>query len=125
MTEHVGMSRYQIRYDRWRDWLLGLLGMGRRWSVVVVSRDEVRVALGLGFRATFPRASVIDVAPYAGRVFAHGWRGEWLVNGSSHGIVAMSVGPHARGYVVGVPVKVRRLLVSVTEPDPFIAQLLG
>jgi len=89
---------------------------------------QVQVALGWGFRATFPLASVTDASPYVGRVMgwgAHGWRGEWLVNGSSHGVVAISISPHARGYVVGVPVKLRRLLVSVTEPDQLIAQLSG
>jgi hypothetical protein len=124
----VGTRTYDIRYDRWCGWLLGVLGMGRRVSRVTVDDTNLHVTLGWGFRTTLPLASVTGASSYTGRVYgwgAHGWRGEWLVNGSSHGIVAISINPAASGYVVGVPVKLRRLLVSVIEPEQLIAQLVG
>ena len=52
---------------------------------------------------------------------AHGWRGRWLVNGSSKGIVELTIDPRVRAYVMGVPVKLRTLWVSVTDPDALIA----
>ncbi len=122
----AGGTTYEFSYDRWCGWLLGCLGMGRRFSHVVVDDAQVHVAMGFGFRATVPRASITAASPYTGRILgwgAHGWRGKWLVNGSSHGIVAISISPQGRGHVLGFPVKLRLLLVSVTEPDQLIAEL--
>ena len=47
---------------------------------------------------------------------AHGWRGEWLVNGSSSGIVRIELEPPGRAKVCGVPVELRVLRVSVEDP---------
>jgi hypothetical protein len=51
---------------------------------------------------------------------AHGWRGRWLVNGSSKGIVELTIDPPTRAYVMGVPVTLKTLWVSVTEPEALI-----
>ena len=53
----------------------------------------------------------------------HGWNGRWLVNGSSHGIVRIDLDPAQRAWVVGLPVSLRTLRVSVEDPDALIAAL--
>lgn len=47
----------------------------------------------------------------------HGAAGRWLVNGSGEGILAIDFEPVQRAYVLGIPVRLRQLLVSVEEPD--------
>lgn len=50
----------------------------------------------------------------------HGFRGEWLVNGSSKGIVEFGVDPPLTARVMGVPTLLKRLRISVTDPDALI-----
>jgi hypothetical protein len=79
--------------------------------------------MSVGFSTQIPLSSVTNAAPYHGMVTgwgAHGWRGRWLVNGSSKGIVELTVDPPARAYVLGFPIKLRTLRVSVTDPDALI-----
>jgi hypothetical protein len=47
----------------------------------------------------------------------HGWAGRWLVNGAGDGILVISLNPWQRGYVIGFPVTLRELLVSVDDPS--------
>ena len=73
-----------------------------------------------------PRASVVAALPDHGRIGgigAHGWRGTWLVNTTSKGLVRIELDPPARATVCGVPVTVRVLRVSLAEPDAFLAAL--
>jgi hypothetical protein len=66
------------------------------------------------------------VTPWSGPVWSwgvHGWKQRWLVNGSSHGIVVLSIDPPARARVVGVPVRVRELAISLDDPVGFAAAL--
>lgn len=122
----VDGRRFDIRYDRWCGWLLGLLGMGRRWSSVVVARDRLEVTMGWAFRATIPSRAVAAAAPSTRRVLGwgvHGWRGAWLVNGSSRGLVELRLDPPVRGRVAGVPVRVRLLHVSLEDPAGLRAAL--
>jgi len=112
--------RYDVRYDQWCGWLLGLLGSGRRYSRVLVTRTGLDVQLGLAFRALVPRSSIRAARRWRGRVYgwgAHGWRGRWLVNGSSKGIVVFQLDPPATGRVVGFKVKIRELAVSLEDPE--------
>jgi hypothetical protein len=51
----------------------------------------------------------------------HGWRGRWLVNGSPKGIVELTIDPPVRAHVAGLPITLRTLSVSVTDPDALIA----
>ncbi len=53
----------------------------------------------------------------------HGWRGRWLVNGSSHGIVVLGIDPPARARTLGLPVRLRELAVSLEDPVGFAAAL--
>jgi hypothetical protein len=43
-----------------------------------------------------------------------------LVNGSSKDIVELTINPPARAYVMGVPITLRTLYVSVTNPQELI-----
>jgi hypothetical protein len=118
--------RFEFRYDRWVGWLMGLLAMGRRFSSIEVAGGEVVVRMGWAFRSRIPRSAVRSVAPDEGRVFGwgvHGWRGSWLVNGSSHGLVRIELDPKVRAWVCGVPVRLRVLRVSLVEPDALLAAL--
>lgn len=46
----------------------------------------------------------------------HGWAGRWLVNGAGDGILAIDLEPRQRAYVMGFPIRLRQLLVSVEDP---------
>ena len=119
-------TTYAFRYDRWCGWLLGLLGHGRRLSRITVDAGTVHVRMGLAFRASLPLGTVVEVAPYDGRVWGwgvHGWRGRWLVNGSSHGLVTLTLEPPAPARVLGIPVRLRQLIVSLEDPEGFLAQV--
>jgi hypothetical protein len=47
------------------------------------------------------------------------------VNGSGSGIVSIALEPRQRGYVLGFPVKLRELLVSVEDPSGLLDALEG
>jgi hypothetical protein len=116
--------RLDFRYDRWCGWMLGLLGMGRRHSHVTMNDDAIRVTMGWAFRSEFPRSSVTSAAPAQGPVYGwgvHGWRGRWLVNGSSKGLVKLQLDPGARARVCGVPIHLTQLTLSLVDPDVLLA----
>jgi hypothetical protein len=93
-------------------------------AYVEVDDVSVRVRFGIGFAATIPRASVVAATHDTDRVLAwgaHGFAGRWLVNTSSKGVVALTIDPEARGWVLGFPVRLRLLRVSLAEPERFVA----
>jgi hypothetical protein len=45
----------------------------------------------------------------------HGFGGRWLVNGSGRGILSIQLITVQRAYVMGLPVQLRELLVSVRD----------
>ena len=118
---------FQIRYDRWCGWLLGLLGLGRRFSAVVVADGAVSVRMGWAFTSHIPTASIVSaVADDDAGVWGwgvHGWRRRWLVNGSSSGLVRIDIDPPARAHIGFVPVQLAVLRVGVEEPDVLIDAL--
>jgi hypothetical protein len=95
-------------------------------AYVEVGPDAIHVRFGIGFAATIPRASVAAAAPDSQRVLAwgaHGFAGRWLVNTSSKGVVALTIDPVARGWVLGFPVRLRLLRLSLAEPERFLEVL--
>jgi hypothetical protein len=103
-----------------------LLGITPAGSWVEVDERGLRVRMSWAFGLRAPIEHVRDAAPYGDRVWswgAHGWRGRWLVNGSSSRIVLVELSPPARGHVCGFPIRVRELLVSVVDPDGLLAAL--
>jgi hypothetical protein len=121
-------SRFPIRFERWYGWYSTLVGLPPSTAYVAVDGAQIEVRMGWAFRARFPRsavasASALDIRPLSRGV--HGFRGRWLVNGSGKGILSIQVSPAQRAYVMGVPIRLRELLVSVTEPSELMAALRG
>ncbi len=121
----ASLQTFPIRYGVFRP-LLSVLGMGPRFSSVEVEVDHVRVRMGWSFQADIPRGSITGAEASSGLVGGigvHGWRGEWLVNGAAKGLVTINIDPPARGRVLGVPVRLRTLRVSVESPEELLAVL--
>jgi hypothetical protein len=116
-------QRFRIRYGALR-WLLSVLGTGPRFSNVDVKEDTIHVSMGWAFQSTIPLSSVTRADPDRnmwGGLGVHGWRGRWLVNGSVSGIVTLEIQPPARAWVIGFPVRLRKLHISLEDPDGFLA----
>lgn len=117
--------RFPIHFDRWYAGLSSVLLLPPSAAYIDVSEDIV-VRMGWAFRASFPRAFVVRASLHPGSVISrgvHGFGGRWLVNGSSQGLVALELAPEQRGRVLGVPMRLRELLVSVEQPEALIDYL--
>jgi hypothetical protein len=118
-----------MSYNRFNRVVMTLFLVGPRHAVIELTDDTLIVRLGVGgygFRATIPRASIVAARPYNGFVGGwggHGWAGRWLVNGSSKGIVEVTISPAQRASVLGVSVTLRQLRVSLVDRDGFLAAL--
>ncbi|MGH3412732.1 MAG: hypothetical protein ACRDPH_06605 [Marmoricola sp.] len=105
---------------------IGLAPVGGRY--VEVDDTEVRVRLGAAFRGDVPRSSMRSAGPDHGRISgygAHGWAGRWLVNTTGTGMVRLQIEPRGRGYVLGIPVSLRVLRLSLADPEGFLAAVVG
>lgn len=112
-----------LRYDRWFLPFSVPLCLGPDRSAVRVEHGTLQVRFGWGFRTEIPLTSIKDAKPSTEKVYAwgaHGWRGRWLVNGSSKNIVELTIDPPVRAYVMGAPIKLRTLYISVTDPQALI-----
>jgi len=119
--------------DRITAWLDTLAGGGPGRSGVEVDPDELRVRMG-DYKLNVPRSSVRSVARSQARVGrttgVHvGPRGTLLVNGSANGLVELSLEPPCHtGRTLStmfVNRKVTSLMVSLVDPDGFIAAVEG
>ena len=119
-------DEFQFSYNAFIRLLMTPMLLGPRHSFVRVDDDRVSVRMGLGgwaFASGLPRSSLTEVKRVAGPVLGwgvHGWRGLWLVNGSSRGLVRMTIDPRARGHCLGFPLRIRQLTVSLADPDGFV-----
>jgi hypothetical protein len=113
------LTRIPIRYGSGWRWLLTILFLPRGLAYIHVTGDDVKVRLGWAFRVGFSRLDVIEVVDHRAVVSigAHGWQGRWLVNGANSPIATIRLSRPAPGRVVGFPVTVRELLVSVDDRD--------
>lgn len=120
----VTSSSFEIRYAAPLKPLLMAMGMGPDQSGIEVTSDEVRVRMGWAFRVNIPirdvRLAERSARPIILGYGVHGWAGRWLVNGSGKGVVRIEIDPAARGSVMGIPVRLATLLVSVAEPKRLI-----
>jgi len=119
------MSEFALRYARWMRPLLAVTGLGPRRVSIELSDTELRVRAGVWFRATVPRSSVNAVQRRGDTWAAIGvhtnFRGTWLVNGSPGGIVVVDIDPPVRARGIGCRVKLKRLGLSLEDPDRFIS----
>jgi hypothetical protein len=85
------------------------------------------------FHLDIPRGSVRSVArsehPTRGTIGVHARRGRWLVNGSHNGLVELAVEPPCylprQLSTVFRKMKVSSLIISLVDPDGFIAAVEG
>jgi hypothetical protein len=118
--------REPLAFDRWYAALSSALLLPPKNAYIEVRDDEVECRMGWAFLARFPRAAVARVTrdprqPLSRGV--HGYAGRWLVNGSGGPLVAIELEPPQRARVLGVPVTLRQLLVSVAHPSRLEASL--
>ena len=122
----VTTQRFEMRFGSFR-LLLRLLGTGPRQTMIEVTEDALHVRMGWAFRTTVSRASIASAAPDRMRpllgIGVHGWGGRWTVNGALAPMVAVTIDPPASARVLFVPVRLRRLRISVTDPDAMVAAL--
>jgi hypothetical protein len=125
----VASSSFAIRYAAPLKPLLMALGMGPVQSGVEVTPEKLRLQMGWAFRADIPIRDVRHVERSVPALIlgwgVHGWGGRWLVNGSRQGVVRIDIDPAARGKIMGVPVRLATLLVSLAEPQKFIDTVNG
>lgn len=111
--------RFSIRFDGIYAALSSALLLPPSSAYVEVGDGQVHARMGWAFRVTFPLTAVTRTSMYDGLPRSrgvHGWGGRWLVNGSGEGIVEIALEPPPRAFVIGFPVRLRRLLVSVDDP---------
>jgi hypothetical protein len=137
----TGTQWFAISYsnDVWEGRLSGwldarLFRAGPGVSGVEVDADEIRIRMG-SYKLDIPRASVHSVkrsqATVGRTTGVHGRRGRWLVNGSAEGLVEIATSPPCHPapsidtfFGIG-PSKVDSLIVSLEDPDGFIAAAEG
>jgi hypothetical protein len=117
---------FPIRFDGWYRILSSAVLLRPAHSCVVVRDAEVEVRMDWAFRARFPRSAVVAATDPHRRPLSrgvHGFAGRWLVNGSAQGLVAIDLDPTQRAFVLGFPLRLRRLVVSVEQPEALTAAL--
>ncbi|MET0326599.1 MAG: hypothetical protein ABW122_05415 [Ilumatobacteraceae bacterium] len=104
-------------------WLATLFG--GRHAHVTVTDDALAVRYGVMFSIDVPvpaiRAATRTESTWWWGIGVHGWKHTWVANGSLRDLVRLTLDPEQRGRTLGIPVRVRELIVSVQEPDAFIA----
>ena len=121
----MATRRFPIRFTGLSRAMIAL-GLSPNRSWVEVGDDLLRVRMSWAFSLDAPLVNVRDARPDTGRVGGwgvHGWRGRWLVNGSSSGLVRIDLSPPVRGRMGPIPIGIRQLRVSVEDPDGLVAAL--
>jgi hypothetical protein len=105
-----------------------MLGAGPRLSSVRLDERYLRVRMGWFFNAAIDRDAIraarVDQRSIWWAIGVH-WVGpqSWLVNGAAGGVVWLDIDPPARARVLGIHIKVRRLGLSLEDPDALVAEL--
>ncbi len=120
------MTRFPIRFEPWYRVLSSAVLLRPADSYLEVDGEEVSVRMGYAFDARFPRSAIagvgrLDRAPLSRGV--HGFGGRWLVNGSGDRILVLDLAPTQRARVLGFPVRLKQLMVSVDDPDEVTRRL--
>ena len=120
--------RFPIRFGRIYRVFSSAFLLSPEDSYVEVEGYAAHVKMGWGFSATFPLSAVISAKRHDGRPMSrgiHGFAGKWLVNGSGDGILVIDLDPTQKARVLGIPVKLRQLAVTVDEPDALAERRRG
>jgi hypothetical protein len=130
-----GFERLAMSYDgmdaisRWADTRMGGGPSGGR---VELDASELRLRMA-DFKVDVPRTCVRSVTRSRLRTRSIGVhttrRGSWLANGSAHGLVEITIDPPVYTYrslsTLFRRAKVNALIVSLVDPDGFIAAFGG
>ncbi len=122
------MRRFPIRFDPGYRRLSRALLISPERSFLEADESGVRVRMAWAFSARFPLGAIASVTERNMRpssLGVHGFAGRWLVNGSRDGIVGFALRPGQRARVVGVPVRLDELLVSVDDVAGVVAACGG
>jgi hypothetical protein len=114
----------KLRFDHWYLPLSVPLGLGPKHSELQVETGHLHVRMGWAFSADIPLASIKSAEPVNTRAYAtgvHYGSGRWLVNGSTKGLVKLTIDPSATAKAWKRSVTVSELWISVTDPDAFAA----
>jgi hypothetical protein len=126
-SDTASTRQFAIRVDPAFRGLFAALGAGARHDFVELEGKTVRVRLGWLFKASIPQGAVTTAKHHAdmyGGWGAHGWRGRWLVNGSSAGIIELDLEPRQRAWLLGIwPLTLGALYVSLEDPGGFLAAI--
>jgi hypothetical protein len=103
-------------------------GPGRAGVEVDATLLRVRMA---GFHLDIPRGSVRSATRSThqtrGTIGVHGSRGRWIVNGAHDGLVELTIEPPCylprQPSTLFLKMEVRSLIISIVDPDGFIATL--
>jgi hypothetical protein len=118
-------TRFPIRFTGLNR-AMAVLGMSPARSWVEIDDEVIRVRMGWAFKLDAPLVTIRDARRDTTRVWSwgvHGWRGRWLVNGSSSGLVQIDVNPAVSARMGPFPITVRELRVSVDDPEGLVSQL--
>lgn len=121
--------RFGIDYYSWSRLLFSIGGHGPNVTYVDVSAETVRVRAGWVFQVDIPRSAIVRAYRRSNLWWNVGgaqtnMRGAWGVTGSYRNIVALELDPKAGGRLFSfLPVSIRRLLLSMEEPDGFLAAI--
>jgi hypothetical protein len=121
----TGPQRFAIKYGTFGP-LLTVMGLGPSFSHVDLTDDILVVTMGWGFRTTISRFAIQRAQPSDGPVGGigiHGRAGRWLVNGAASGLVTIELAPTQQARMMGIPVKLDSLRVSLEEPERFLEAL--
>lgn len=118
------------RITGWLDALLFRAGPGV--SGVEIGPDEIRVRMG-DFTQHVPRSSILSAvrsqARLRGTTGVHAGRGQLLVNGAQDGLVELTIEPPCYTSrtvnTMFVKERVNSLILSIVDPDGFIAAING
>ena len=128
------MQTFRLAYEQ--PWLriMRLLGVGPKRSGIVLDGDSVRIRLGWAFQAVIPRSHIVamrrlsdtEARAQIGSIGAHGLGGgRWAINGAFRSWVSLEIDPPVPGRCMGRGVTVRRLDVTVVDPEGVLTALRG
>ena len=127
MSAPAPALHYDISFDGWYRVLSTMVGLLPSSSYVSVDEEQVEVRMGWAFWCRFSRSAVLSVSELGRKPVSrgvHGFAGRWLVNGSGSGVAGIRLGAGQRAHVLGFPVRLNQLMVSVAEPSA-LASALG